>query len=66
MKSLFERHGIGAGRILLAAEGAEPTGRDTHIGRVDMAVDVEVGAVAVHPFGTELASQPTARMSPVR
>ena len=45
---LFQSHGV-AGRVaLLAAEGAQLAGRHAHIGRIDVAIDVEVGHVAVH------------------
>ena len=33
LESLFERHGVGAGRVLLAAKGAQAAGRDADIGR---------------------------------
>src|SRR5215472_793693 len=46
-EGLFERHGVGAGRILLASGGAEAAGGDTDIGRVDVTIDVKVGFVAV-------------------
>src|SRR5580704_9521530 len=46
-KSFFERHGVGAGHVLFAAEGAQAAGGDTDIGGIDVAIDVEVGAVAV-------------------
>ena len=47
---LFERHGV-AGRVaLLAAEGAQLAGRHADVGGVDVAIDVEVGHVAVHPL----------------
>ena len=48
LESFFQRHGVGAGRVFLAAEGAEPAGGDADVGRIDVAVDVEVGLVAVH------------------
>ena len=54
LQRLFQRHGVGAGRILLAAEGAEPAGRDAHVRRIDMAVDVEVRLVAMHPLAHEV------------
>ena len=47
---LIERHGVGAGRIFLAAEGAEAAGGDTDVGGVDVSVDVEIRLVAVHAF----------------
>ena len=48
LESLFERHGVGAGRVLLASEGAEAAGRNADVGGIDVPVDVEVGLVAVH------------------
>ena len=50
LESFFERHGVGAGRVLLAAEGAQPARRHANIRRIDVAVDVEVRLVAVHPL----------------
>ena len=67
LKGLFQGHGVGAGGIFLAAEGAQAAGRDAHVRRIDMAIDVEVGPCR-HGCAREreLASHPTARMSPVR
>ena len=57
---LFERHGV-AGRVaLLAAEGAELAGCDADVGRVDVAIDVEVGDVAMHPLA-HVVGQPAHR-----
>ena len=50
LKCFFERHGVSAGRVLLAAEGAETASGYTNIGGIDVPVDVEIRAVAVHPF----------------
>ncbi len=47
---LFEGHGVAGGVALFAAEGAELAGRDAHVGGVDVAIDVEVGHVAVQPL----------------
>ena len=58
LESLFQRHGVGAGRIFFAAESAEPAGRDTDIGGIDVAVDVEVSLVAVHALANVIR-QPT-------
>ena len=50
LPGLFESHGV-AGRVaLLAAKGAELAGRHADVGGVDVAIDVEVGHVAVHPL----------------
>jgi len=48
LERFFQRHGVGAGRVLLAAEGAETAGGNADIRGVDVAVDVEVRHVAVH------------------
>src|SRR5260370_7610610 len=37
-KSVLERHGVGSGRIFLAAEGAESASGNAHVRRVDVAV----------------------------
>ena len=50
LESFFQRHGVGAGRVFLAAEGAQTAGGHADVGRIDVAVDVEVGLVAVHAF----------------
>src|SRR6267378_2118713 len=50
LKSVFERHGVGAGRIFLAAECAKSASGNAHVRRVDVAVDVEISLVAVHAF----------------
>jgi len=50
LKCFLERHGVGAGRVLLAAEGAETAGGYTNICWIDVPVDIEIRAVAVHPF----------------
>ncbi len=47
-KSFIERHGIGAGRVLLAAEGAEPARRYADVRGIDVAIDVEIRLVAMH------------------
>lgn len=50
LKGLFEGHGIRTGRVLLAPEGAQTTGRNADVGGIDVAIDIEVSAIAVHPF----------------
>src|SRR6266853_1806398 len=52
LKSVLERHGVGAGRIFLAAECAESASGNAHVRRVDVPVDVEISPVAVHAFAT--------------
>src|ERR1039457_6984225 len=54
----FQRHGVGAGGILLAAEGAQAAGRHANIGVVDVAGHVEVGDGTVHPLAN-VVRQPT-------
>ena len=48
LESFFERHRVGARRVLLAAKGAEPACGHADIRRINVAIDVEVGLVAVH------------------
>ena len=55
---LIEGHGVAGGVALFAAEGAELAGRDAHVGGVDVAIDVEVGHVAMHPLA-HMVGQPT-------
>ena len=63
----FERHGVGAGRVLLAAEGAETAGGYTDVGWIDVPVDIEIRRCRrASVRGRRFASQPTARISPVR
>src|SRR5271168_4183929 len=57
LESLLERHGIGAGRIFLAAEGAEAAGRYTDVGGVDVAIHVEIRLVAMHALA-DVVSHP--------
>ena len=47
LPDLFEREGVGAGRVGVAAEGAELAMRHADVGRIDVPVDVEVADVAV-------------------
>ncbi len=55
---LIEGHGV-AGRVaFFASEGAQLAGRDAHVGGVDVAIDVEVGHVAMHPLA-HMVGQPT-------
>jgi len=54
LEGLVERHGVGTGRILLAAESAQAACGDADIGRIDMAVDVEVSFVAMHALADEV------------
>src|SRR5664279_3122113 len=61
----LQRHGVGAGGILLATEGAQAAGRHANIGVVDVAVHVEVGDVTVHPLAN-VVRQPTDRQDVTR
>jgi hypothetical protein len=58
VKDLFQRHGVGARRALLAAEGAQAAGRDTDVGVVDVPVDVEVSRVAVQALANMIRQPP--------
>ena len=54
---LVEGHGV-AGRVaLFAAKSAELAGCHADVGGVDVAIDVEVGEVAVHPLA-HMVGQP--------
>ncbi len=56
-KRLVERHGV-AGRVaLLAAKGAQLAGGHAYVGGVNVAIDVEVGQVAVHALA-DVVGQP--------
>ena len=48
LECLFQRHGVGAGRVFLSAKGAQTARRHAHIRGIDVAIDVEVGLVAMH------------------
>ena len=50
LECLFQRHGVGAGSVLLAPESAQPAGGHANVRGIDVAVDVEVSLVAVHAF----------------
>ena len=47
-ESLFERHGVSAGRIFLSSKRAQPARRHANICRINMPVDIEICFVAVH------------------
>src|ERR1700674_1834495 len=55
LKRFLEGHGVGAGRVLLPAEGAEAAGGHANIRRIDVAIDVEVRLVAVHALTHAIA-----------
>ena len=56
----FESHGVTGGVALFASKGAELAGRDANVGRIDVAIDIEVGHVAMHPL-THIIGQPANR-----
>ena len=58
--SLFERHGVSAGSILLASKSAKPAGSYTDVGGIDMAIHIEISHIAVQPF-THLVGEPANR-----
>ena len=67
MPDLLERHGVGLGISRLLAERAEPAAGDADVGGIDVAVDVEVGDVAVQPLAHQVGHVARrARMSGVR
>src|SRR5580704_2467400 len=47
-KSFVKRHGVGAGRIFLAAEGAKAASSNADVGGIDVAVHVEIRLAAMH------------------
>src|ERR1700756_2820746 len=48
LKRLFERHCVGAGAVFLAAKCAQTACGDADIGGINMAIDVEIGLIAMH------------------
>ena len=51
---LFERHGVGLGIAHPLAERAQPATGHAHVGGIDVAVDVEVGDVAVQALAHQV------------
>ena len=51
---LFERHGVRLGIAHALAESAEAAACDAHIRGVDVAIDVEISAIAVQPFAHDV------------
>ena len=47
LPDFLEREGVGAGRVGIAAEGAQLAMRHADVGGIDVAIDVEVADVAV-------------------
>src|SRR5882762_2623649 len=54
----FQGVGVGAGRVLIAAKGAEFAVRHADVGGIDVAGDVEIGDVAVF-FFTDVIGEPS-------
>src|SRR5882762_518692 len=46
----FQSVGVGTGRVRIAAKGAEFAVRHANVGRIDVAINVEIGDVAVFFF----------------
>src|SRR5271170_51375 len=53
-ESFFERHGVGAGRVFFSAKGTQAASRDTYVGWVNVAIDVEIGTIAMHPLAHQI------------
>ena len=54
LPDLFERHRVRIRIALLLAERAQPATRHADIGRIDMAVDVEIRDIAMHAFAHDV------------
>ncbi len=54
LPDLFERHGVGLGVAHALAEGAQAATGHAHVGGIDVAVDVEVGGVAVQALAHQV------------
>src|ERR1700680_837919 len=48
LEGFLECHGVGTWSIFLSAESTKPAGGHAHIRGINVAVDVEVGLVAMH------------------
>ncbi len=55
LPDLFDRHGVGFGIAHALAEGAEAATGDADIGGIDMAVDVEIGGIAVQALADQVS-----------
>ena len=62
LEGFFERHGVGAGRIFLASKRTQAAGGHANVGRIQVAVDVEVRLVAMHAFA-DVVGQPAHRQN---
>ena len=58
LERLFERHRVGARLTFLPPEGAQPTGSDTYIGRINVSVHIEVGEVSMQTLAN-IVRQPS-------
>src|SRR5258708_39749673 len=65
LERLFEGNGVSAGRIFLAAESAQPASGNADVGRINVAVYVELSSVAVTMLG-ELMGEPPLRQNVYR
>ena len=54
LEGFFKRHGVGARRVLLAAESAEPARGHANIRRIDVAIDVEICLITVHALANRV------------
>src|SRR5215471_9129612 len=54
LEGLLQRHRIGTQRVFLAPESAQAARRYAYIRRIDMAVDVEIRLVAMHPLSHKI------------
>src|SRR5260221_14020184 len=50
LEGLFKRHGVSARSILLAPKRAQPARCYTDVRGINMAIDIEVRRVAMHPL----------------
>jgi hypothetical protein len=62
---LLQRHGVRARGIFLAAKCTQPTSRNTDVGGIDVAIDVEVSLVAMKAL-TNVIGQPPESKNVVR
>src|SRR5215469_17012067 len=58
LECFLKRHCICAGRIFLASEGAQTTRSHAHVRGIDVAIDIEISLVGVHPLAYPVR-QPT-------
>src|ERR1700735_3606321 len=54
LPNLLERHRVRSWIALLFAEGAQAAAGNANVRRIDMAVDVEVSNVSVHPLAHDI------------